>query len=106
MVDIIGEDLYPGKHMHDTQASAFARCQSYTSARKIIMMTECGCIPSPIKCAKDNVVWGGWAVWCYEFVLDNNGNYNEEYTTAELLKRFYEVENVITRRDVPDLGRK
>ena len=51
-------------------------------------------------------MWGAWAVWCYEFVLDEKGNYSEEYTTAELLKRFYEAENVITRRDVPDFGRK
>ena len=106
VVDIIGEDLYPGKHIHDTQEMAFTRCRTYTEARKMILLTECGCIPSPVKCEKDGIMWGAWAVWCYEFVLDEKGNYSEEYTTAELLKRFYEAENVITRRDVPDFGRK
>ena len=92
VVDIIGEDIYPGKHAHDTQATAFERCLGYTGARKIILLSECGCVPSTIKCVRDNVVWGGWCVWCYEFVLDDQGNYSEEYTTAELLKRFYESE--------------
>ncbi|MCR5296155.1 MAG: hypothetical protein K6E17_01985 [Clostridiales bacterium] len=105
VVDIIGEDLYPGKHVHDTQEAAFRRCLDYTEARKMILLSECGCIPSPIKCGKDGVVWGAWAVWCYEFVLDGQGNYSGEYTTADLLKRFYEAENVITRKDVPALGR-
>ena len=106
VVDIIGEDLYPGQHIHDTQEIAFKRCLSYTQARKMILMTECGCVPSPIKCGKDGIVWGAWAVWCYEFVLDDQGNYSEAYTTAELLKRFYEAENVITLRDVPAFGRE
>ena len=105
VVDIIGEDLYPGRHAHDTQESAFRRCLSYTDANKLILMSECGCIPSPIKCRKDGIVWGAWAVWCYEFVLDDQGNYSEEFTTADLLKRFYEADNVITRRDVPSFGR-
>ncbi len=106
VVDIIGEDLYPGQHMHDTQEAAFRRCLSCTDARKIILMSECGCVPSPVKCAKDGILWGAWAVWCYEFVLDDQGKYSETYTTAELLKRFYGAENVITRRDVPAFGRE
>ena len=106
VVDIIGEDLYPGKHVHDTQESAFRRCLGYTEARKPIMLSECGCIPSPVKCAADGVVWSAWGVWCYEFVLDQAGNYSGEYTSAELLKRFYEAENVITLRDVPAFGRE
>jgi len=105
VVDIIGEDIYPGKHAHDTQATAFERCLGYTDARKIILLSECGCVPSTIKCVKDNIVWGGWCVWCYEFVLDDQGNYSEEYTTAELLKRFYESEPALTLRDVPAFGR-
>lgn len=106
VVDIIGEDVYPGKHVHDTQAVAFTRCRTYTDTPKLILLSECGCVPSPVKCARDGVPWGAWAVWCYEFVLDDKGNYSEEYTTAELLKRFYEAENVITLRDVPSFGRE
>ena len=37
--------------------------------------------------------------------LDDHGNYSEEYTTAELLKRFYESEPALTLRDVPAFGR-
>ncbi len=105
VVDIIGEDLYPGRHAHDTQAGAFSKCRSYTQAKKLIMMSECGCIPSPIKCERDQVMWSAWCVWCYEFVLDGQGGYSEEYTSSELLKRFYEADPVITLKDVPAFGR-
>ncbi len=105
MVDIIGEDIYAGNHVHDVQKKAFKRCQSYTQANKLIMLSECGCIPSPIACARENVMWSSWCVWCYEYV-QVNGQYNEAFTTAELLKRFYELDNVITLNDVPAFGRE
>ncbi len=105
VVDVIGEDLYPGNHIHSSQSEAFLRCRSYTEAKKLIMLTECGCVPSPASCARDGAMWSSWAVWCYEFVL-KNGTYSEEYTSAEDLKAFYEMENVVTLRDVPSFGRE
>ncbi len=104
MVDMIGTDLYPGKHVHDTQQAAFLKCAGYTDSRKIILLSECGCVPSTVKCLKDNVMWSSWAVWCYEFV-QVKGQYNGEYTSPELLKQFYEQDHVITLKDVPLLGR-
>ena len=105
VVDIIGEDIYAGNHAHDSQSAAFLRCMSYTSARKLIMLSECGCVPSPIKCERDGVMWSAWAVWCYEYV-QVNGVYNGNYTSADTLKMFYEQDNVITLADVPSFGRE
>ena len=105
MVDMIGIDVYPGRHVHDTQQSSFLKCASFTEARKIILLSECGCVPSTIKCLNDNVMWSSWAVWCYEFV-QVNGQYSGEFTTPELLKRFYEQDHVITLKDVPAFGRE
>ncbi len=104
VVDIIGEDIYAGHHAHESQSAAFMRCINYTSARKMIIMSECGCVPSPIKCGRDGVMWGSWAVWCYEFVLQN-GQYSGDYNAPDTLKMFYEQDNVITLKDVPAFGR-
>ena len=104
VVDIIGEDVYPGKNVHEAQEKAFRRCLDYTDARKLIMLSECGCVPSPVRCEKDGVMWSAWAVWCYEFVLEN-GKYSEQYTSAERMQLFYGQENVVTLKDVPALGR-
>ena len=106
VVDIIGEDLYPGKHVHTSQSAAFAKCLKYTQMKKPIFLSECGCVPSPEECIKDNSLWGAWGTWCYEFVLDANDNYSGEYTSAEKLREFYAHENVITLKDVPAFGRE
>ncbi|MBQ6175032.1 MAG: hypothetical protein IJK28_10450 [Clostridia bacterium] len=104
VVDIIGEDIYAGHHAHDSQSAAFIRCSKYTDTKKLIIMSECGCIPSPIKCERDQTMWGAWATWCYEFVLQD-GKYSEDYTNAEAMNLFYSQDNVITLADVPDFGR-
>ena len=105
-VDIIGEDIYPGKHVYQSQSGAFARCRNYTQARKLIMLSECGCVPSPEKCLEDGAMWSAFGVWCYEFVLADDGSYSSEYTEAEKLKEFYASDLVITREDVPAFGRE
>ena len=104
VVDVIGEDIYPGHHAHDSQGAAFLRCQNYTKAKKLIMLSECGCVPSPAKCEKDGIMWSAWAVWCYEFVLAD-GKYSEDYTTAERMKLFYSQDCVVTLNNVPALDR-
>jgi hypothetical protein len=104
VVDVIGEDLYPGNHIHSSQSEAFQRCRSYTEAKKLIMLTECGCVPSPASCARDGAMWSSWAVWCYEYV-QVNGRYNGEFTSPETLKLFYEPDFVVTLADVPAFGR-
>ncbi len=106
VVDIIGEDIYPGKHVYDSQTGAFARCRSYTDTKKLIMLSECGCVPSPAKCRKDGAMWSAWGTWCYEFVLTDDHAYSSEYTDAEALKKFYGEEITITRKDVPLFGRE
>ncbi|MBQ8136561.1 MAG: hypothetical protein IJ174_03925, partial [Clostridia bacterium] len=104
VVDILGTDIYAGYHAHDSQSAAFLTLHGMTGAKKLLMLTECGCVPSPIKCARDGAMWSAFAVWCYEYVL-NDGRYSETYTSADTLKLFYTQENVITRKDVPALGR-
>ncbi len=104
VVDIIGTDIYAGKHAHDSQSAAFLKCRAMTEEKKLIMLSECGCVPSPIKCRRDGTMWSAWAVWCYEFV-QVNGQYNGAYTSPDTLKLFYEQENVVTLDDVPALGR-
>ncbi len=104
VVDILGTDIYAGYHAHDSQSAAFLKLHGMTGAKKLLMLTECGCVPSPVKCARDGTVWSAFAVWCYEYVL-NDGQYSETYTDAATLKLFYTQDNVITRKDVPALGR-
>ena len=59
-VDIIGEDIYPGKHVYTSQAARFIKALSYTDTRKLITLSENGCIPDPEQLVRDNIMWSYW----------------------------------------------
>ncbi|MBR3493954.1 MAG: beta-mannosidase [Clostridia bacterium] len=104
-VDIIGIDIYPGERVYDSQSSSFLECMRVTPARKMIILSENGCVPDPELLFRDGTVWGSWCTWGGEFVLRNNklNRPSERYTETEMLKKFYADERVITRKDIPDL---
>ena len=104
-VDIIGEDIYPGKHVYTSQAARFIKALSYTDTRKLITLSENGCIPDPEQLVRDNIMWSYWCVWEGEFVLKAAGfnNYSEQYTEKNMLKKAYKSDTVITRKELPDL---
>lgn len=104
-VDIIGEDIYPGEKVYTSQAARFLKALSYTDTRKIITLSENGCIPDPDLCARDQVMWSWWCTWEGEFVLKNAGfnAYSEQYTEKSMLKKAYKHDSVITRKTLPDL---
>ena len=104
-VDIIGEDIYPGEKVYTSQAARFIRALSYTDARKLIALTENGCIPDTDLLIRDNVMWAWWCTWEGEFVLKSQGfnAYSDRYTEKTMVKKVYSHENVITRKNMPDL---
>jgi mannan endo-1,4-beta-mannosidase len=104
-VDIIGEDIYPGERVYSSQSAKFIECLDYTDARKMIILSENGCVPDAELLFRDGTVWGSFCTWGGEFVLKNS-KFNapsEQYTEIWLLKKVYADERVITRADIPDL---
>ncbi len=132
-VDIIGTDIYPGNHVYTSQYPKFVECvnaqQEYDGGtddttgeadqekdkdkdtnssgkpHKIITLSENGCIPDPDLLVRDRAMWSYIGTWSGEFVSDNGGFnvFSEEYTEADMLAKFYNHENVITRDELPDL---
>ena len=104
-VDIIGEDIYPGEKVYTSQAARFLKALSYTDARKIITLSENGCIPDPDLLLRDQIMWSWWCTWEGEFVLKTAGfnAYSEQYTEKSILKKAYKHDNVYTRKTLPDL---
>ena len=87
------------------QAARFIKALSYTDTRKLITLSENGCIPDPEQLVRDNIMWSYWCVWEGEFVLKAAGfnNYSEQYTEKNMLKKAYKSDTVITRKELPDL---
>lgn len=104
-VDVIGEDIYPGERVYTSQAARFIRALGYTDARKIIALTENGCIPDIELLARDNVMWAWWCTWEGDFVLKSKGfnAYSEQYTEKAMVRKVYKDERVVTRKNLPDL---
>ena len=104
-VDVIGEDIYPGEQVYTSQAARFLKALSYTPTRKLIALTENGCIPDTDLLIRDNVMWAWWCTWEGEFVLKSPGfnAYSDRYTEKSMVRKVYGHENVFTRKNLPDL---
>ena len=99
-VDFIGEDIYAAQRSYGPQASKFMEVLDYTDTNKIIALTENGVVPDIDQMVMSNARWAWFNTWCGDFV-QKNGRYSEAYTEADLLKKVYDSEYVITRDELP-----
>lgn len=104
-VDIIGEDIYPGERVYTSQIKKFLEASKYTKEKKMIVLSENGCLFDPDLALRDGAMWGFFATWGGEFVLANNklNRLSEKYTQEEMVKKVYAHEAVVTFSELPDL---
>lgn len=104
-VDIIGEDIYPGEKVYTPQTSKYLEVLEYTDAKKMIVLSENGCLFDPDLAIRDGAMWGYFGTWGGEFVSTSKELYlySEQYTEEAMLKKVYEHEHVITRDELPDI---
>lgn len=104
-VDIIGEDIYPGEKVYTPQTSKYLEVADYTDAKKMIILSENGCMFDPDLAIRDGAMWGSFCTWGGEFISSSESLfiYSEQYTEEYMLKKIYEHEHVITRDELPDL---
>ena len=105
VTDIIGWDVYPGEHVYTSQYPIYAEALEVTDAKKIITMSENGCLADPDLCKRDGAMWSYVGTWSGEFVTQGTAfnTYSEQYTEEDMLKKFYTHDIVITRDELPDL---
>ena len=105
-VDIVGEDIYPGEKVYTSQIAKYLEVAGYSTERKMVYLTECGCIFDPDLAVRDGAMWGMWATWQGEFVRKTTGLgavLSEQYTEEYMMKKAYDHEVVITLDEMPDL---
>lgn len=104
-VDIIGEDIYPGEKVYTPQTAKYLEVLEYTDARKMIILSENGCMFDPDLAIRDGAMWGSFCTWGGEFISGSDSLFvfSEQYTEEYMLKKVYEHEHVITRDELPDL---
>ena len=105
-VDIIGEDIYPGERVYQSQISTYLDAATNCSTEnKMVYLTENGCLFDPDLARRDGAMWGMWCTWSGEFVAKDSALFqlSEQYTEESMLKKVYGDEDVITLEDLPDL---
>ncbi len=104
-VDIIGEDIYPGEHVYTPQTAKYLEVLDYGDSRKMVILSENGCLFDPDLAIRDGSMWGSFCTWGGEFVTvgSNLMVLSEQYTEESMVKKVYEHEHVITRDELPDL---
>ncbi|MDR1643256.1 MAG: beta-mannosidase [Clostridiales bacterium] len=105
IVDMIGEDLYPGEKVYASQIAKFLEANQYSSQRRIVALSENGCVPDPDLMARDGAWWSFFATWSGEFVRvsDSLLAYSEKYTEKKAILKAYESEHVLSLDELPDL---
>lgn len=100
-VDIIGEDLYLDKHSRSASASKFSEILEYSGGKKIIALTENGVVFDIDNVMASGTKWAWFNTWNGSFIT-KNGAFSDEYTEAEVLKKTYQSDYVITLDELPD----
>ncbi len=100
-VDIIGEDIYVDKHSYTAHAAKFSEILDYSGGKKIIALTENGTIFDIDNVMASGAKWACFTTWNGGFITAN-GRFSDEHTEAEILKKDYLSEYVITLDELPD----
>lgn len=103
-VDIIGEDIYAGERVYSSQINRFLNATQYTNDRKMIVLSENGCLIDPDLAVRDGAMWGLFTTWGGEFVIKSNIlKLSEKYTDTSMVEKVYHHERVITLDELPNL---
>lgn len=104
-VDIIGEDIYPGERVYTSQIAKYLEAIDYTTAKKMVVLSENGCVFDPDLAIRDGAMWGFFCNWQGEFVAKEGAFYSlsEQYTEGEMFQKVYNHDKVITLDELPDL---
>lgn len=101
VVDIISDDVYPGKHEYKTSEDRLSIVRSSTERPKLVAMSENGTLPDIDAIAEEKIPWSWFCTWNGEFTVDKTNKYSGKYTAQDVLERYYENSYVITRDQLP-----
>ena len=100
--DIAAADIYTKGQDYSSQVNEFIRLNKLVKGRKMLAVSECGTVPDVGFMKRDNSMWSYFGLWYGEYMMDEFGEYNTEYTSREQLTKVYNSEGSITRDKLPN----
>jgi mannan endo-1,4-beta-mannosidase len=104
-VDIVGTDIYPGEKVYTSQITKFGELVDWNGdSKKIVALTENGCLFDPDLAVRDTAMWSFFATWQGEFMVrDKTFTLNNKYNDEDMIKKVFTSDKVITLDELPDL---
>ena len=99
-VDVIGEDVYADPHDYNAQSSLFYEVMGVPETPKLLALTEVGVVPDIDEMVATNARWLWFNTWGGDYVY-KKAKYSDQYTEAELIRKVYNSEYVITLDELP-----
>ncbi len=100
-VDIIGEDIYNLANDFQPNKNKFRQANEYTTAPKIVAVTENGTLMEPEKQFDINAKWSYFTSWSGDYSV--NGKFNDD-DNKSMWKKVYNSDKIITLSELPDLS--
>lgn len=96
--DIASLDIYlSADKAFGSRYEQFVSLSRMTDGKKILALSEASTIPDLDLMFRDNTIWSFFGLWYGDYLIDEDGSYCEDYTTADKMIAAYNSQGVITR---------
>ena len=102
-VDIIGEDIYNGAGDFSPNTQKFLSANKYTSASKIVALTENGMLMDPDEVFNSNSKWSYFMSWTGQYSVNGKDNNTDDADVKSMWKKVYNHDKVLTLSELPNL---
>ncbi|MBE6851161.1 MAG: hypothetical protein E7504_05430 [Ruminococcus sp.] len=100
MYDIASLDIYlPEETAYSSRYEQFVLLSRMTGGEKMLALSETSSIPNMNDMFRDNCIWSFFGLWYGEYLIGEDGEYSEKYTTADDMVALYNSEAVLTLGD-------
>ncbi len=100
MYDIASMDIYlPKETPYSSRYEQFVLLSRMTGGEKMLALSETSSIPSMNDMFRDNCIWSFFGLWYGEYLIGEDGQYSEKYTSAEDMVALYNSEAALTLSD-------
>ncbi len=97
-VDVVGEDSYDAQRDYRPEESRYLTATHYTSAAKLVTLSETGALPDPARLVPSRARWSWFTLWSGEFAT------GETWNEDAMKKKVYASDFVTTLDELPNLA--
>ncbi len=100
MYDIASLDIYlPEETAYSSRYEQFVLLSRMTGGEKMLALSETSSVPNMNDMFRDNCIWSFFGLWYGQYLIGEDGQFSEKYTSLDDMVAFYNSEAVLTLGD-------